>query len=61
MTRNIKLTSLNMIFSSCIHVATDDIISFLFMEKNIKNNFYLYITESLCYTAEFGDYHVVIT
>ena len=43
-----------MIFSSCIHVATDDIISFLFMEKNIKNNFYLYITESLCYTAEFG-------
>ena len=54
MTRKINFTSLTMIFSSCIHVATNDIISFLFMEKNIKKTFYLYVTESLCYKAEFG-------
>ena len=54
MRRKIKLTSLTVIFSSCNHVATNDIISFLFMEKNIKKTFYLYVTESLCYNSEFG-------
>ena len=55
MTRKIKLTSLTMIFLAyCFQVATNDIISFLFMEKNIKKTFYLYVTESLCYKAEFG-------